>query len=156
MRGERFGWKAFGRGAAPRGRDAALTGHDSHLALGAEGGTDDFFQGGYAMRILAIRCAFGAILAAMATPASAGDKAASVSQETLRSMGLGAARLLSDEEGNAVRGKGHFAIVSGSATAGGTTKSYLHIAPPGNSVSGFKIVFSGGTFAGGGASASAH
>ena len=62
MRGERFDWKAFGRGAAPRGRDAALTGYDSHLALGAEGGTDDFFQGGYAMRILAICCAFGAFL----------------------------------------------------------------------------------------------
>jgi hypothetical protein len=108
------------------------------------------------MRILAIGCAFGALLVATANVALAGEKATTVSRETLRAMGLGSARLLSDEQGHTVRGKGYFAIVSGSATAGAITKSYFHIAPPGNSVSGSTFVFSGGTFAGGGASASAY
>jgi hypothetical protein len=121
----------------------------------ATGGMNHLFQGGKAMRMWTFCCAWGALMVATAT-ATAGDKPAAISRETLRAMGLGSARVLSDREGHAVRGKGHFAIVTGTATAGGATKTYLHTAPPGNSTSGFTIVFSGGTFAGGGAKASAY
>jgi hypothetical protein len=85
----------------------------------------------------------------------AGNAAKGVSPATLRSMGLTGGRVMTDSEGSAVRGRGHFAIVSGSATVGGTTKTYVHVAPPGHTVIGGTIVISGGTFAGGGAFATA-
>lgn len=108
------------------------------------------------MRILAIACATSSLLLVITANAQAADDARAVSRSTLRAMGFGSAQVLRDHEGDLVRGKGHFAIVRGSASAGGTTKTYLNVAPPGNTASGFKNVFSGGLIAGGGAKASAY
>ncbi|HEX5446296.1 MAG TPA: hypothetical protein VFW87_20885 [Pirellulales bacterium] len=64
------------------------------------------------MKYVAIACAFVLFTAATA---AAGDLA--VSKSALGSMGLGSMQLLSDNEGQAIRGKGTFAGVTGSSHA---------------------------------------
>ncbi len=66
------------------------------------------------MKTFAFVCALVAVSALAVSTASAADRPASVSQATLSSMGLGGIQPLSDIEGRAIRGKGSFAIVSGS------------------------------------------
>jgi hypothetical protein len=64
------------------------------------------------MKTFALGCAALMLLTATA---SAGDLA--VSQSTLSSMGLGKMKVMSDDDGAAVRGKGTFANVWGSSSA---------------------------------------
>lgn len=93
------------------------------------------------------------LLGFMATSAWAGDKAQPVSPSTLEAMGLGQMQTLEDADGAQVRGKFTFAWVSGFSQVGGMSRSYFQAKQ--NFASGSSFVFSGGGFAGGGASASA-
>jgi hypothetical protein len=68
-------------------------------------------------------------------------------------MGLGNMTVLSDAQGDRIRGRS-IAIVSGSATVGSTTESYFLVNS--NFAIGGKIVISGGSFAAGGSFAIAH
>lgn len=64
------------------------------------------------MKSFAIGCA---LLMGFAATASAGELA--VSKSTLGNMGLGGMQLMSDEDGQAIRGKGTFASVWGGSQA---------------------------------------
>jgi hypothetical protein len=57
--------------------------------------------------------AFVALCVSMAASASAADRPASINKTTLGKMGLGGMQVMSDAEGRSVRGKGSFAVVSG-------------------------------------------
>jgi hypothetical protein len=67
-------------------------------------------------------------------------------------MGLGNMTVLSDAQGDRIRGRS--IACSGSATVGSTTKSYFLVNS--NFAIGGKIVISGGSFAAGGSFAIAH
>ncbi len=94
------------------------------------------------------------LLGFMAASAWAGDKAQPVSPSTLGAMGLGQMQTLEDADGAQVRGKFTFAHVWGFSQVGGMNKSFTDMGTP--FASGFKFVFSGGGFAGGGAFAWAN
>jgi hypothetical protein len=131
------------------------------------------------MKNLFIFCAAALLVASMFSVVSAGEFAGAVPATTLSSMGFGGVELMSDDAGQAVRGKGSFAAVWGSSSAnynnhnGDNTSSNNYVAGAhnrrgGSSAVGGSLSFAGSAyigghhssvkvnFAGGGAFAHAH
>ena len=87
------------------------------------------------MRSLAIGCALFALWTVATSNNADASEPKTVSRHAMHAMGFGSARVMTDHEGDAVRGKGYLATVRGFASAGGTTTTFLKSAPPGNTVS---------------------
>ena len=85
----------------------------------------------------------------MAGAALAADRSAGVPDATLQNMGFGAARVMTDAEGGAVRGRGYFAFTFSRATVNGVTKTRVDFAPPGHVAFTRAFVTNGTLFAGG-------
>jgi len=99
-----------------------------------------------AMTRLGMVCAVMVVLMGTLATASAGERAGSIPQGTLTSMGLDGLRPISDDEGMAVRGKFAFSHVTGSAN--GTPLVNINLNIFGGNLS-FGAVLSGGAFSGG-------
>jgi hypothetical protein len=81
-----------------------------------------------------VRYVFAAAIvsALFAGTALADDGAVAVSSKNLASMGFGNAKVMSDAEGTAVRGRGYFAFAKTVVSVNGFQKVRVDFAPPGH------------------------
>ena len=101
------------------------------------------------MRNIRQICAAIAAVTLVTGSALAGDRAVAVPSATLNSMGFGSARVMSDTEGAAVRGRGYFAFAKSVAKINSQTKVRVDFAPPGHAAYTHAALSNGTLFAGG-------